>query len=138
MCDMFVIMRNEYYLIFVIQEKGGWNSLGRFLLQMIIKNNFGASLNEDTFDPVDLEIFLDSAFLPDSTVPKILLYFLLFQITEGALSCISSSWNVFHTLFFFSANFLLICHAQELSALSVTCSASPADTGDPISLHHNL
>lgn len=116
MCDMFVIMRNEYYLIFVIQEKGGWNSLGRFLLQMIVKNNFGASLNEDTFDPVDLEIFLDSAFLP---VPKILLYFLLFQITEGALSCISSSWNVFHTLFFFFCQL-----STDLSCSRIICSIS--------------
>lgn len=68
MCGMFIIIRNEYYLIFVIQEKGGLNSLRRFFNADDHKEFFGASLNEDIFDPVELrgffQILSDPALLP--------------------------------------------------------------------------
>lgn len=69
-CGMFVIIKNEYYLIFVIQEKGGLNSLRRCFNADDHRESLGASLNEDVFDPVELrdffQILSDPALLPSS------------------------------------------------------------------------
>lgn len=138
MCGMFIIIRNEYYLIFVIQEKGGLNSLRRFFNADDHKESFGASLNEDIFDPVELrgffQILSDLTLLPsykDSLVILALsglqrLLILHFFILE----CVPTPH--------LSVNFLLILQPQRLSALSIVCSVPSTDIGASISLHCNL
>lgn len=135
MCGMFVTIKNEYYLIFVIKEKGGLNSLSKCFNANDHKESFGASLNEDIFDPVELrdffQILSNPALLPSS---KDSLVVLTLSGLQGLLilhcfilECVPTPY--------LSVNFLLILQPQRLS---IICSAFSTDIGASISLHCHL